>query len=261
MLRFLRPQFTAPGAMAIQVLSALFFVVSGILWAPVALGEPTLEELLNATDDVARDDSSHGTITMNVKTKRYERSLTMTMWTLGEERSLMRIDAPAKEKGTATLKVDDNIWNYLPKIDRTIKVPASMMSGSWMGNHFTNDDLVKENRMADQFEGVITQRPDTGGLYVIELTPKPDAPVVWGKVIVEITPDLLPTQIRYFDEKGALKRTMTFSDVKTFGERKMPARMKMVPADKPNEFTEIVYESIEFVDVPESLFSLQALRR
>jgi outer membrane lipoprotein-sorting protein len=227
--------------------------------------EVTIEELLNATDDVTRGESSVATITMNVKTSRYERSVTMKAWSKGTEKSLIQILEPAKEKGTSTLKVEDNIWNYLPKVDRTIKVPASMMSGSWMGSHFSNDDLVKENRLAEEFTGEITQRPEEGdaeGIYKIELTPKPDAAVVWGKVLVQVRADRIPVDIQYYDEKGELVRTMTFDDVRDIDGHMVPARMKVLPADKPDEYTEIVYQELQFdVDIPDSTFSLQALRK
>ena len=128
-----------------------------------------------------------------------------------------------------------------------------------MGSHFTNNDLTKGHRLAEQFVGEIVKRPAEGGLYVIELTPKPDAPIVWGKVIVEITPEKLPQRVTYFNE-GELVRTMTFSDVRTFGERTIPSRIRMQLADRPDEFTDIVYEMIEFVTIPDSMFSFQSLK-
>ena len=230
-----------------------------------AVAGPTAEELLNRTDDVQRGESSHGTVTMNVKTDRWDRSLTMEMWTEGEDKSLIVIRSPAKEAGMATLKVDDNIWNYLPKVDRTMKVPASMMSGSWMGSHFSNDDLVKESRMADDYTFAFTHKPSDGDAneYVIECTPKPDAPVVWGKVVVTVDGETeLPTEITYWDEKGELKRTMTFDDVKDLDGRQIPCRMKLVPADEPEEYTEVLYDDIEFdIEIPPETFTLQALKQ
>jgi len=235
------------------------------LSSPALAAEPTMEELLNATDDIARGDSSIAVITMNVKTERYERTVTMKAWSRGTEESLILIEAPAKEKGTATLKVEDNIWNYLPKVDRTIKVPASMMGGSWMGSHFSNDDLVKENRLSEEFTGEITAKPadeSPEGVYKIELTPKPDAPVVWGKIEVEVRADKIPVETRFYDEKGELVRTMSFEDVKDYSGRMVPARMRITPADKPGEYTEVIYDSLEFdAEIPDSTFSLQALRR
>ena len=220
-------------------------------------------ELLDGTDDMHRGSSSIATITMNVKTARFERSMRMKSWSKGEEKSLIRIESPAKEAGVTTLKVGENIWNYLPRVDRTMKVPAGMMSGSWMGSHFSNDDLVKESRMADDFTFQITGRPDASGVgsWVVECTAKHDAAVVWGKVIVTVRPDRLPDNIAYFDEKGVLIRTMKFTDVRELGGKLAPGRMILVPEDKPGEFTEIVYNELTLdADVPDSMFSLQALK-
>lgn len=233
--------------------------------SPALAEPPSLEDLLNATDDVTRGESSVATVTMNVKTERYERSVTMKSWSRGTEESLIVIESPAREKGTATLKSEDNIWNYLPKVDRTIKVPASMMSGSWMGSHFSNDDLVRENRLAEEFTAEFTAQPegdDPARVYKIALTPRPDAPVVWGQVQVDVRADQIPVEVRYYDEEGELVRTMSFHDVQEIDGRMVPARMRVVPADKPGEYTEVTYDSIDFdVDIPDSTFSLQALRR
>jgi outer membrane lipoprotein-sorting protein len=220
-------------------------------------------ELLDGTDDIYRGTSSTATVTMNVKTERWTRSLTMKSWSKGTDKSLIRIEAPAKEKGVTTLKVGDNIWNYLPKVDRTMKVPAGMMSGSWMGSHFSNDDLVKESRMADDYTYSITARPDAAGAgnWVLECMAKPEAAVVWGKVVVTVRPDRLPEQIQYLDEKGVLIRTMKFTDLKEIDGKLAPSRMLLTPEDKPGEFTEIVYDELTFdVDLPDSMFSLQALK-
>ncbi len=221
-------------------------------------------ELLDSTDDMHRGESSHSKVTMHVKTARWDRTITIEGWAKGEEKSLMKILSPAKEAGMATLKVEDNIWNYLPKVDRTMKVPAGMMSGSWMGSHFTNDDLVKESRMADDFDYQLTEEPaeDGSGQYVVECVPKPDAPVVWGKVIVKLRPDENPTEITYWDEDGELVRTMSFTDYTEVEGRMIAGRMKLVPADEPDEFTEVVYDEIEFgVEIPDSMFTLQALKK
>jgi outer membrane lipoprotein-sorting protein len=188
----------------------------------------------------------------------------MAMWTEGTEKSLIRILEPPKEAGMCTLKVNDNIWNYLPKVDRTMKLPASMMSGGWMGSHISNDDLVKQNRLSEEFDAELTTEPaaDGTGHYTVVLIPKPDAPVVWGKVVVEIRADLVPLKITYHEEDGSLVRTLSFHDVREIDGRMIPMRMRVTPADKPGEFTEITYENLAFdVDIPASTFTLQALRK
>jgi outer membrane lipoprotein-sorting protein len=233
---------------------------------PVLAGdEDVAHRLLDKTDDLQRGSSSHGQMTMHVKTERWERTLSMEVWSKGRDMSLVRISSPASEAGMATLKVGRNIWNYLPKVDRTMKVPPSMMSGSWMGSHFTNDDLVKDSRMADDYTFSLTAQPsdNADGLYVIECVPKPDSPVVWGRVVVDIRgTDEMPTDIRYYDENGSLARTMTFADVKTVGRRTFPTHMTLTVADKPGEFTEVFYQDMAFdVDLPDSTFTLQGLKQ
>lgn len=238
-----------------------------LLIAPaVALGEegePTARELLDAADDLYRGRSSVGTMQMNIVTDRYKRSLTLREWSEGEEKSLVRIVEPAKEEGVTTLRVEDDLWNYLPKVDRTIKVPASMMSSSWMGSHLTNNDLVRESRFADDYTYRITERPKDNpeGVYVIEATPKPDAPVVWGRVVARVRPDKIPVDVRFYGEKGELARTIEYSDVREMGGRRIPTRMRVTPADEPGEYTELVVRDIQFdVPIPDRVFSLQGLR-
>jgi outer membrane lipoprotein-sorting protein len=230
---------------------------------PAEAADPTVQELLDATDDIARGTTSEVTMTMQVKTSRYERTVRMTAWSEGEDKSLVVIESPEKEKGVATLMVGDDIWNYLPKVDRTMKLPASMMSGSWMGSHFSNDDLVKANRLADDFTAVVTGRPaGAEGSWTVQLTPKPDAAVVWGRIDVRVRADRIPLDIAYFDEGGALVRTLRFEAVRELGGRTMPTRMVVVPADKPGESTTISYDAARFdVALPPETFTLQALRR
>ncbi len=224
-----------------------------------------VKDVLDKFDDLWRGDSSDALITMNIKTKHWERSLTMKTWSLGKDRSLVKVLKPLKERNTATLKVGNEIYNYLPKTDKTIKLTSAMMLGSWMGSHFTNDDLVKESRMADDYDTTLTFTGKRNGIEIIELTsiPKPDAAVVWGKVTMEARlEDWQPLKVVYYDEDGEVARTMTLEGHKMMSGRLLPSVMRMVPADKPNEFTEFVYKEINFnVKLKESFFSLNQLRR
>ena len=240
--------------------------VGALASAPVASGqELSPREIIERVDRVLRGDSSRGVATMEVLTEHWERQVTMELVSLGTDYSLVRVLSPAREAGTATLMADDDIWNYLPKVDRTIKIPASMMAGSWMGSHFTNDDLVKESQLIEDYEISLTFDGERDGTTVWEfrLTPYPEAAVVWGHVDYQVRQDdYMPLWARYYDEDGALARTMVFSDFTDLGGRVVPAVMEMRPADKPNEHTTVIYESLEFdIDVDESFFSLQRLQR
>lgn len=223
-----------------------------------------VKELIQHIDQLWRGETSQATMTMRVKTQRYERTMTMEAWSRDKDYSLVVIRDPVKDRGIATLKVKDNIWNYLPKINRVTKVPSSMMSGSWMGSHFTNDDLVKESSFEDDYDASISFEGERDAKNIYELTfiPKPDAPVVWGKVVMMIEQKTLaPFKALYYDEESLLVRTMVMDQSQQIDGRTIPMRMSLQPEDKPEESTVIVYEKIVFgVPLEAAFFSLQNLK-
>lgn len=204
--------------------------------------------------------SSHALVTMEIRTAHWQRSLQLEIWSQGRDRFLARIRAPNKEQGVATLKVDQEVWNYLPKVDRVLKIPPSMMGGAWMGSHLTNDDLVKANRIDRDYTFRLLEEDAQG--WLIEALPKPDAPVVWGKLLYRIkrTP-LVPVLISYFDEEMVEVRRIHFNRVRQIGERWVPLRMLIEPLEK-QEQTLLEYSEIEF-DLPlaATLFSVRSLKR
>ncbi len=226
-------------------------------------GELALERLLDWLDDLYRADSSVAVMTLTVTKPRRTRTLTMKAWTLGTEKALIVIEKPAREKGTATLKVGKNLWNYLPRIARTIRIPPSMMMSSWMGSDFTNDDLVRESSLIEDYEGKVVGRSDDPDGWIVNLKAKEGTVGLWDRVEYVVSPDgRLPLLARYYDRKGRLARTMTFSDVREFDGRSIPARLELTPVDKEGYTTVLVYDDLKFgVDLPESMFSLSQLER
>ncbi len=251
-----------PLTVAAGLLLSISALVSASATAP--LSAQTAREIIDQVDRLMRGESSHGRVTMDIITEHWSRSLDMEVWSLGTEHSLVRVQAPAREAGTATLRASEEVWNYLPRVDRTIKVPPSLMMGSWMGSHFTNDDLVKESRIVDDYDFEISFDGLVDGVDVYEftMTPRPEAPVVWGRVEEQVRKrDLMPTWMRYYDDDGTLARTLTFSDYQMMSGRLVPAVMLIVPADKPEEKTSMTYHELEFdIDVDQSFFSLRTLR-
>jgi hypothetical protein len=241
---------------------SLFFTIPALNQVPE---EIDARKVIDRVDRILRGKSSHGIASMSIVTDRWQRTKKLEMWSQGTDQFLIRILEPKKEEGVATLKVNSDIWNYLPKIDRTIRIPTSMMMASWMGSHFSNDDLVKESRLVNDYDiKVAFVGPREGvEIYDFLLTPHPDAPVVWGKIEYRVrSDDLMPLWAKYYDEEGALKRTMSFSDFERQSGRLVPMRMILRPEDEPGEYTEIVYESVEFdLDLPKETFSLSSLRR
>lgn len=212
-----------------------------------------------------RGTSSHSIFTMQVKTADYDRDMRLEGWSKGKENSLVRILLPLKEKGTATLKAGNSIYNYLPRTDRTIRLTSGMMTGAWMGSHFTNDDLVKESRMEEDYDPFISFEGNRDGEEIIEFTliPKPDAPVVWGKVVaIVLSEGYVPLKYYYYDEDMNIARTMTFSRIEMLAGKLRPKAMRIVPADKPDEYTELIYEELDLdIQIEDEFFSLARLKR
>ena len=254
-----------PGAY-VFFLILLFMVMAPPAHPPqTEAADLTAKEILDRVDDLWRGNSSHGKMAMTITTENWTRTLEIEVWSQGKDKSLLRILAPKKEQGTTTLRSGNNIWNFLPKVKRVIKLPSSMMASSWMGSHFTNDDLVKESRMAEDYNFEFTFQGQREGREVIEVTcwPREEAVVVWGKVVVTVArADSMPVDVVYYDEDLKKARTMVFEDPGPLGDRTLPRRLVIQPADKPKESTLIVYESMEFnLDLPEDLFSIRRLQQ
>ena len=244
--------------------AALMLAAAALAVAPTPGRAQTPREIVDRVDRLLRGNSSRGDLTMEITTRQWKRTLDLRVWSLGTDYALVRVLAPRREAGTATLKVKTDVWNYLPRVDRTIKIPPSLMMGSWMGSHFTNDDLVKETRMVLDYDIVTSFDGEKDGVRVWEftLTPKPEAAVVWGKVVMQVRKDdLMPVWMRYYDDAGRLARTLTFSDYKMMGGREVPARLTVVPADKPGESTVLIYHDLAFnIGLTPDFFSLRSLR-
>ncbi|OHB25289.1 MAG: outer membrane lipoprotein-sorting protein [Desulfuromonadaceae bacterium GWC2_58_13] len=228
---------------------------------PLAFGETLdLRELIREVEIQYRGHSSHALVHMEVATENWQRSLEMESWSLERDRFLTRILEPPKERGVSTLKVDDEVWNYLPKVDRVIKIPPSMMGGSWMGSHITNDDLVKGSQIDRDYTFALAE--ETNSIWRIECLPRPEAAVVWGKLVYEIEKTTrLPLRVDYYDEDMVRVREIVFDEVQTVSGRKLPLRMTVLPLDKPAERTIMRYRDLEFdLPLPPDFFSLRFLK-
>ena len=221
--------------------------------------------IIKQADEKFRGESSRGEMTMIIERPGWSRTVSMKNWTLGNDYSLIYITAPAKEKGQVFLKRDKEMWNWVPNIERMIKIPPSMMMQSWMGSDFTNDDLVKESQMAKDYSNKLLGEEEVDGYscYKIELIPHDDAPVVWGKVIMWISKkELHWLKAEFYDEDGYLVNTEILTDVKMMDDREMPTRLEMIPADEEGNKTVMIFDKIEFdVDLKESFFSQQNMKR
>ncbi|MGB8932609.1 MAG: outer membrane lipoprotein-sorting protein [Anaeromyxobacteraceae bacterium] len=223
---------------------------------------PDVDRLLARMDDLYRSKSSIARMEITVTTPRNVRTMRIQAWTRGAEDALVVVEAPPREAGTATLRVGDNLWNWLPRIARTIRVPPSMMLGSWMGTDFTNDDLVKESSLRKDFAARVDRRSEAPAGWWLSLEARPGVVGRWARIELLVGDDDLPIEERHFDRRGRLARTMRFDEHRTLGGRRLPARMVLVPEGDPGKKTEMRYVEARFdVALPADVFSLSRLER
>lgn len=223
------------------------------------------KQIIVKADNLQRGQSNKGEMKMTIIRPKWTRTITLKSWSRGTDYSMTYILSPAKEKGQVFMKRKNEMWNWVPTISRMIKLPPSMMSQGWMGSDYTNDDILKESSIVVDYDHKIigTEKLENLDCYKIELTPKEDAAVTWGKVIKWISKkDYWQLKTEYYDEDDELIRTEIASEIKTFGDRKLPSKLVILPADKPNQRTEVNILSSNFnVNIQESFFSQQNMKR
>jgi len=222
------------------------------------------EEIIRKVDQKMRGEYSYQELEMKVVRPDWERSVSMNSWSKGSESALILITAPAKEKGQVFLKRETEMWNWVPSIERMIKIPPSMMMQSWMGSDFTNDDLVRESSIIKDYNHRLINEEEYRGVscWKLQLDAKEDAPVVWGKIICWIDKDYNQRKVEYYDEDGKLINTMFLSDIKQMDDRKMPTHWEMIPAEQAGKKTVIDVLKAEFNNpIDDSFFSQQNMRR
>ncbi len=229
------------------------------------LSAQTAEEILKRAEDAVKGETAYGIIRMTITTPEFTRTLEMESWWQGNEKALIITKSPKKEAGNKTLKIGNEIWSYLRNTETTIKIPPSMMLQSWNGSDYTNDDLVRESNLNRDYDQSIIAEEEINDkmTWKIELKPKPDAPVVWGKIYYWVRKDdYLPSLIQYYDEKNILIRYLVYSDVKNFHGRMMPSKWTMYNKAREGRYTAIEVIEMKFdIKISPRIFSFQELER
>ncbi|EGQ7826719.1 outer membrane lipoprotein-sorting protein [Vibrio parahaemolyticus] len=242
-----------------KAVAALFF----LLFTSLSYAESAFD-IVQKSDQAMRGKSSYSEATMEIVRPDWTRSMTMKSWTKGTELSLVLVTAPAKDKGSASLKRHREMWNWVPSIERVIKIAPSMLSQSWMGSDFTNDDLINQSSIVVDYQHALLGNDsfEEDKVWVIEATAKPDAPVVWNKVTLWISQSTyLQRKVEFYDEFDERVNVLTTYDVKELGGRKIATRMEMKPVDKPGNKTIFTTHQAQFdFDINDDFFSQQQMK-
>ena len=245
--------------------AALTLIALSLLIAPEARAI-TAREIIEKSEEAIRGNTQVGIFEITVKTRRWTRTMRMKSYEIRKaKKSFAEIYEPKKDAGNRFLLIEKNMWHYVPKLQQTVKISPSMMLQSWMGSDFTNDDIVKESSIVDDYTHAIIGKETVDGqrCYKIELSPKPDAAVVWGKILYYAREsDYLPVREEFYNEHNVLKKVMTCSNFKMMHDRLIPTHYKMQTVKKKNRYTLMVITRVRFnVNIPERIFTLQNLKR
>lgn len=236
-----------------------------VSWTSLSAQDLSAREIVSRADAKVRGKTSQGEMKMTIVRPSWTREMSMKSWSKGTDYSLILVTAPARDKGTATLKREKEIWNWQPSIDRVIKLPPSMMMQSWLGSDFTNDDLIRESSMVEDYTQKLlgSETIDGRTSYKIEMIPHEDAPVVWGKLLTWIDKEeFIQLKTEFYDEDGYLVNTMLGKNIREMGGKTLATRLEVVPADEEGHKTVVEYLDMEFdKPIPESFFSLQNMKR
>ncbi|MCA6449870.1 MAG: outer membrane lipoprotein-sorting protein [Chitinophagaceae bacterium] len=222
-------------------------------------------EIIRKADEKMRGKTSQGELIIRTTRPSWSREMRIRSWMKGNDFALLLVQSPPKDKGIVFLKRKKEVWNWMPILERVIKLPPSMMTNSWMGTDFTNDDLVKESSVVNDYQHRLLADTTIDGksCYRLELIPKPNTAVVWGKLLVAIDKkDFLELYTEFFDEEGKLTNTMRGYDIKLMDGRLIPTRVEMIPADKKGHKTEIIYLSVQFNrNIDDNFFSIERIKQ
>ena len=244
----------------LQRLSAIFLFCFTLLSSA-----QSAEEIIKKADEKYRGKSSYSEMTIDIVRPKWSKQMKIKGWSEGTKYSVSIVTSPAKEKGTVFLMRDKEVWNYMPTIDRTIKFPPSMMLQNWMGTDLTNDDLVKQSSiLIDYTHKIIGEELMEGyTCWVIELTPKEDAPVVWGKVLIWVdNNEFMMLRTDYYDEDDFLVNQMIGSEIKEFSGKKLPSKLRIIPSENTGQETILIYDKLEFdISISDQYFTINYMKR
>jgi outer membrane lipoprotein-sorting protein len=253
----------------------MWLVIALLAWAAQALasesGQPRIEDgttdaraIVAGAIDLQRGRTSYAEMTMVVHRPEWQRSSSLVAWTRGREDALIRFTAPAKDAGNATLKQGDKMWTFAPKLNRTIRLPFSLMSTSWAGSDFSYNDLSRTDQLLHHYTLTLEEVDATADghtTYRIAAVPTDDAPVVWGKEELVIRDDYVLLAQTYYDQELTPLKRMEALEIRAMGGRVIPARLRMNDLEKSDHYTEITYDAAEFdIDVDDQLFTLFSLQ-
>jgi outer membrane lipoprotein-sorting protein len=255
-----------------SIIAAVSIMIPALHSASLAL---TGLDIINKSDKAVRGNSQIALVEITIKTRRWTRTMKMKTWdNRVSKKSFSEILAPKKDAGNRFLMISTEklMWHFNPDIGKEMKIHPSMMLQSWMGSDFTNDDIVKESSIVEDYIHTLEGKETMDGheCYKVTLKPKPEAAVVWGKLIYYVrVSDFLPVKVEFYDQHGKLKKIMTCGNFRKMHDRIIPTvynmrtlKKRRDDEEKVDEYTMMEMKDVAYnVKIPNTVFTLQNLKR
>ena len=234
------------------------------LMLALAAQTPTAEELLDRLDKNMTFEARRTRITMTVEGKR-TRTFEMVSYSRGEEDSAMEYVTPPRDKGTKMLKLGDELWIYLPSVDRVQKISGHMLRQGMMGSDLSYEDMMASREMRKRYHASVVgeEKVDGRACWKLEMKAKDDAVTYPKRVTLIDKETYIPLKQELYALSGLLLKTWTMSAVKDFPNgRKFPTKMMVQDHVKKESVTKLSFDEIEFgIEFPKEIFSLRWLER
>lgn len=256
------PQSTSDNMKNLLIVTAL--VINVCCSLALLAAERDARDIIEQAIDHYRGLTSYSEMTMTIHRPDWQRTMSLVGWSSGSKKTLVRVTAPPRDVGNATLILDENkVWNYAPKINRVIRIPSSMMSQSWMGSDFSNKDISRTDEIVNRYHHQLlrTEMQDGHQVFIIESRPHEDAAIVWGKEISHVRDDYIELEHQFYDQDMRLVKSLITDEIREMGGRMFAVKQRMVQQEKPEEWTEISVQQLDFdMPIPDYIFTLANLR-
>lgn len=248
-----------------QILFLGLTLLVGVQFAFAPAGDPTAAEIVKKAEDKMNGKTTKAELVITIMRPKWNRTMKMKTWSKGTKYSMILLTAPVKEKGTVFLKRDKEVWNWVPSVERTIKLPPSVMGQSWMGTDLSNDDLVKADSKEDDYKHKLLGKEEVNGrlCYKIESIPGENTAVVWGKILSWIdVKDYIQMKAEFFDEDDELVNTFKANNIKNMNGKTIATLLEIIPADKPKHKTVMTYKNIVWdAPISDNFFTTQNMKK
>lgn len=240
----------------IQALAIMMLFISSLY------AQPSGTEILDRIDANMSADTRYVKSKMVIHGPRSSRTVESESWAEGKS-SFTEYLAPAREKGTKMLKLEDKLWIFSPSTDRTIQISGHMLRQSVMGSDLSYEDMMDDQKLSEVYAAVVVDSETIGetDCWIVEMTAtSEDVAYQMRKLWVDKS-RYIPLKEELYAKSGKLLKKTELSNITKHGSRWYPGKITFKDMLKKGAGTEFIVDEIRFdVEIPDHLLTKASLR-